>query len=119
MQESWRFRDMSLETDEALDSAHWIEQVFVERKTELGIFLSYYFRSEGAVVENVSLQSRQSETATNGTLAVRFDLVHFNACLNIHEQGKESMELRYEALPSQRELVLTGPFWPEREPDGF
>lgn len=119
MQETWRFKDIPLATDQSLDSVDWTQYVFQDKKAELGIFLSYYFRAEGAVAENVSLQSHHSESATKGTLKVRFDLVHFNACLNIHEQGRESMELRYEVFPRERELLLTGPFWPEREPDGL
>ncbi len=117
MQETWKIKLMELATDRSPDSEAWLRQVFQDRRAEIGIFLSYYYRSEGAVVENVSLQSHCAETVTEGNLIVRFDLVHYNACLNIHEQGKEAMELRYQIFPSQGEILLTGPYWPEREPD--
>ncbi|MCH6200770.1 hypothetical protein MMU07_14385 [Aquiflexum sp. LQ15W] len=46
-----------------------------------------------------------------------FDLVHFNAYLNIHEQKRDKMDVQFEFDPLFQNLTLTGPYWPEREMD--
>ena len=89
-----------------------------EKLRELGIFLSYYYKSEGAVAEQVQIKGDpQFQTERAGKLLLEFDLVHFNACLAIHEQKRESMELDFDLDPEQKQLRLRGPFWPSREMD--
>lgn len=119
MLETWKLAGIDFKRLGEPASDNGMAQLLLERSREMGIFLSYYYRSEGAVVENVSMATHKTVTPSRGKLTVRFDLVHFNACLNIHEEGKETMELDYEAFPDKGELFLTGPYWPEREPDGY
>jgi hypothetical protein len=119
MQETWKFGDIDFGQVGDPPTAEGFSRLIGDRSREMGIFLSYYYRSERAVVENVSLTSLQVCSPQVGRLLVRFSLVYFNACLNIHEEGHETMELGYQAVPEKNELILTGPFWPEREPDGW
>jgi hypothetical protein len=53
----------------------------------------------------------------SGKISVSFELVHFNACLNINETNTKQLRLSYEISENGTELTLTGPNWPEREPD--
>lgn len=116
MQESWTFtlnEDIKVENSEIL-----IQNVISRENKDFGIFLSYYFRKDGAVVENVSFNSIElGNEKTKGKVMVSFDLIHFNACLNIHEQGKEKMELTYHIFFESNSIEFKGPFWPERGMD--
>jgi hypothetical protein len=113
MQETWTF-DFSPTVNPKED----LEKLLTEKEQELGIFLSYYYKKEGAVTEKVKLKSvPEFESKTTGWLILNFDLVHFNACLAIHEQEKEEMKIRFEIDESNQKLNLTGPFWPSREMD--
>jgi hypothetical protein len=46
-----------------------------------------------------------------------FELVFFNACLAIHEQEKEEMEIGFEFDELNQKLELKGAYWPERGMD--
>ena len=113
MQETWTFEfPKSQQTEEGL------LQLLQKQQKELDIFLSYYYKKEGAVAENVSLKGQpEFESKTSGKLVLEFDLVHFNACLAIHEQGKESMKVTFKIDPEREKLQLTGAYWPSREMD--
>ncbi|MFD2201207.1 hypothetical protein [Shivajiella indica] len=116
MQESWKFSIPNhLQSKELTD----ILQELLEKNTkEMGIFLSYYFKKEGAVTENVKLSSDPFfSEKLKGTFFVSFDLVHYNACLNIHEQAKDQLRLNFEFDNDITQLQMTGPYWPEREMD--
>lgn len=117
MQEKWEFKLDNAEVLEKNQLYDVLTRTLETGTKELGIFLSYYYRSEGAVVENVRLKPNTKLDESSGKFKVSFDLVHFNACLNIHDEGKEEMELSYSFIPDEQRLVLTGPYWPEREPD--
>lgn len=116
MQESWKFSvPLHLQTK---DLDQLLISLLIENEKEMGIFLSYYFKKEGAVAEKVQLQTHPLFRETfKGNLWVSFDLVYFNACLNIHEQNRDSMELGFEFSENLSSLELTGPYWPEREMD--
>ncbi|SEG12432.1 hypothetical protein [Algoriphagus boritolerans] len=110
MQESWTF-DFSLTTYPKVD----LEQLLSQKERELGIFLSYYYKKEGAVAEKVLLKSGpEFESKNTGFMTLDFDLVHFNACLAIHEQVREEMKISFEIDEENQKVVLTGPYWPER-----
>lgn len=113
MQETWTFEfPKSQHTEEGL-----LQLLQVQQK-ELGIFLSYYYKKEGAVAENASLKGKpEFESTHSGKLVLEFDLVHFNACLAIHEQAKESMKITFQIDSDQEKLQLTGAYWPSREMD--
>ena len=113
MQESWSF-DFP-KTDKSSDQL--IETLDKEQK-ELGIFLSYYYKKEGALAEKVELKDKpRFKDELNGELVLNFDLVHFNACLAIHEQKREEIKIIFEIDPISEKLKLTGPYWPERGMD--
>ncbi|WP_304516992.1 hypothetical protein [Cecembia rubra] len=116
MQESWKLR-IDEHTGPTYTKASLL-QLLESNTKELGIFLSYYFKKQGAVAENVTLSNPPVFTEKlTGKLQVEFDLVFFNACLNIHENEKEQMELTFKIIPEDAQLILTGPYWPEREMD--
>ncbi|MDN3690371.1 hypothetical protein [Cyclobacterium jeungdonense] len=116
MQEKWVFdwkeQDKKDNLKESFDS------LFSQKAKELGIFLSYYTRSEGAVAENVHLlEMEELLSPQEGLLWLGFQKVFYNACLNIDETDPDKMQVRYLINPSKGKLVLTGPDVPEREPD--
>jgi hypothetical protein len=108
MQEKWTFK---------FDEEN-IENLLSKEARDLGIFLSYYFKKEGAVAEKVSLKGQvEFQTKVSGNLVLEFDLVHFNACLAIHEQKRDQIKVNFLIDEINRELTLIGPFWPERDGD--
>lgn len=116
MQETWRIDISTSIEGKKLD--HLIEESLLKSQKDLGIFLSYYYKKEGAVTENVQLNGIINFLGeSKGDFLVDFELIHFNACLNIHEQNKEKMKIQFELDLDSKELILTGPYWPEREMD--
>ncbi len=112
MQETWT---LTLPNSGKLTS-EVIKQVLAENKKDLGIFLSYYFKKEGALAEHVNLGSDIIFQGHNsGSFTLSFDLVHFNACLAIHEQKRDQMNINFKIEDGR--LDLTGPYWPERGMD--
>ena len=88
------------------------------KKKDLGIFLSYYYKKDGAVAEDVNLKTEPQFSGSNsGSFEVDFSLVHFNACLAIHEQVRESLKIDFEFDSKSSKLKLIGPYWPSREMD--
>ncbi|GAA0877217.1 hypothetical protein GCM10009119_01850 [Algoriphagus jejuensis] len=113
MQETWT---LDFPKTDAL--ADQLIQTLQNAQKELGIFLSYYYKKEGAVTENVRLKGTpEFGDKFQGNLTLDFDLVHFNACLAIHEQKREEMKLTFEIDQSDEKLKLVGPYWPERGMD--
>jgi hypothetical protein len=113
MQETWTF-DFPFSQNPKED----LETLLAEKERELGIFLSYYYKKEGAVTENVKLKlGPEFESNTMGSMVLDFDLVHFNACLAIHEQVREEMKIRFEIDPKAQKIKLIGAYWPSREMD--
>jgi len=93
-----------------------IKQVLTENEKDLGIFLSYYFKKEGALAEKVNLGSEISfKDEASGEFELEFDLVHHNICLAIHDQKRDQMKITFEI--ENDKLNLRGPYWPEREMD--
>lgn len=113
MQESWTFdfpKSQSV-TDQLI-------QTLQDQQKELGIFISYYYKKEGAVAEKVALLGPpEFLNEFGGKFTLGFDLVHFNACLAIHDQAKEKMDLTFEIDPENEKLKLIGAYWPSREMD--
>jgi len=112
MQETWT---LTLPKSEHPTSDK-IKEAISRNEKDLGIFLSYYFKQEGALAEKVNLGSElnfSSESA--GDFELEFDLVHFNACLAIHEQKRDRMKITFEI--DDNKLNIKGPYWPEREMD--
>ena len=117
MQESWEF-DFNPSDD--LPVAVWLGALIEKRAKEVGIYLSYYYRGEGGLVEQVSLEDVVVESPTTGSLKVNFYVIYYNACLNIHsEDNKDKMTLHFEIEPNRKTVKFTGPYWPQREPDGL
>jgi len=113
MQETWKFHidPQSGQSDESM-----IRDLIRESKEEMGIFLSYYFKKDGAVVENVEIDGEvTTREPRHGKFRVVFDLIHYNACLNIHDQNIDRMDLEYSREKDQ--VIFTGPYWPERGQD--
>ena len=116
MQETWKFSLISQEQPKNPEII--LREVFEANERDLGIFLSYYFKKEGAVAEKVKLKGKiEFLNDLKGKLMLDFDLVHFNACLNIHEQKRDKMDVQFEFDPLFQNLTLTRPYWPEREMD--
>lgn len=115
MQEIWNFE---VEEFKDSNSEKAIRDLILSKGKDLGIFLSYYFKKEGAIAEKVTLGSPISfHSDHSGKFSLEFDLVHFNACLAILEQKRDLMEINFEFDSGFENLTLTGPYWPERGMD--
>lgn len=113
MQESWTF-DFPFDSPSS-EAWSWL---FQTQQRELGIFLSYYYKKQGAVVEKVKLTTApQLNSLVSGTLSLEFELVYFNACQDLHETQSEEMKLNFQFDIAKKTLYLLGAFWPSREPD--
>jgi hypothetical protein len=113
MQESWTF-DFPFER---LTAEAWFWLIKTQQR-ELGIFLSYYYKRQGAVVEKVKLSAApQLNSQVSGTLSLEFELVYFNACQDLHETQSEEMKLSFQFDAAKKILNLVGAYWPSREPD--
>jgi hypothetical protein len=113
MQESWSF-----ELPNCTTLQDGLEAVLLLKQIELGIFLSYYYKKGGAVVEKVSQASELRFTSPlSGTLRVAFELIYFNACRDIHQQERGEMELQVNWDGVKRILRLQGEYWPTRDGD--
>jgi hypothetical protein len=113
MQESWTF-DFPFDTPSS-EAWSWLIQT---KQRELGIFLSYYYKRQGAVVEKVKMMTApQLDSPDSGTLCLGFELVYFNACQDLHETQSEEMKLSFQFDPGKKLLNLVGAYWPSREPD--
>ncbi|SFB09211.1 hypothetical protein [Algoriphagus aquimarinus] len=112
MQETWTLTLPSTEKPTSQE----LKQVLTENEKDLGIFLSYYFKKEGALAEKVNLGSEINfKDESSGDFELEFDLVHYNACLAIHDQKRDQMKITFEI--ENDKLNLKGPYWPEREMD--
>jgi hypothetical protein len=113
MQESWSF-----ELPNCATLPEGLEVVMQLKQIEFGIFLSYYYKKTGAVVEKVSQASELKFTSPfSGSLTVAFDLIYFNACRDIHQQERGEMELQVNWDEGKRVLRLQGEYWPTRDGD--
>ena len=113
MQESWTF-DFPFDSPSS-ETWSWL---FQTQQRDLGIFLSYYYKRQGAVVEKVQLKTApQLDSQNSGTLCLSFELVYFNACQDLHETQSEEMKLSFQFDAAKKTLNLVGAYWPTREPD--
>ena len=115
MQEKWNFE---VQQPKESNSEKAIKDLIQSKEKDLGIFLSYYFKREGAIAEKVSLGSEITFlTDHTGKFKLEFDMVHFNACLAINEQKRDLIEINFEFDSDFKNLTLIGPYWPERGMD--
>ena len=112
MQEKWKIKlDQPISNDEI---GKKLPVLLEKHAKDLGIFLSYYYRKQGAVVEDVKLMGEIiTHPKSTGSFLLDFSLVFFNACLSIHETEREKMAVQY-GLEGE-DLILTGEYWPERD----
>ncbi len=116
MQEYWKLN--IIDSVSGNDPKSLLLQLMQDNAKNIGIFLSYYFKKQGAVVENVIVQGDPFFREENsGSIRVAFDLIFYNACLNIHEKEKDQMELDFDLQIPKSQIILRGPYWPEREMD--
>ncbi|PZX54944.1 hypothetical protein [Algoriphagus chordae] len=112
MQETWT---LTLPSSEKPTSEE-LKQVLTENEKDLGIFLSYYYKKDGALAEKVNLGSEINfKDESSGDFELEFDLIHYNACLAIHDQKRDQMKITFEI--ENDKLNLKGAYWPEREMD--
>lgn len=119
MQEFWEFdvHQPLEDLNEPLGSGI-IKELVEKNAKDMAIYLSYYYRGEGGLVENVEwADNLYFENATSGNFKVRFDIVYFNACLDIHTGNKNDMLIFFNLNTAKGKLRLNGPHWPERGPD--
>ncbi len=113
MQETWTF-----DFPKSDSPAKHLEELLEKNEKDLGIFLTYYFKKDGAVSEKVKLKgSPEFTSATTGKLTLDFELIFFNACLAINEQERDEMKMTFEIDQEKDQLKLIGAFWPSREMD--
>jgi hypothetical protein len=64
---------------------------------EIRIHLSYHFKKDGFIVENVELSKVEfNEINGSGLLFINYDQVYFNSCLNIDTSNKDTLQLKFE-----------------------
>lgn len=116
MQESL---ELQIKPTHAADNPEKIlKELLQQEEKNLGIFISYYFKKDGAVAEHVKLRDEiKFSDKKSGKFTLEFDLIFFNACLNINEQSKDSLEISFVFDTDLRKVTLSGPYWPEREMD--
>jgi hypothetical protein len=116
MQETW---DITLPASpDVKNPEEALREALQANRKEIGILLSYHFKGEGAIAENVEVKDNITfADPHHGTFKVEFDLVYFNACLNIHEQQKDSLEIIFETDKGFKNLKLICPDRPERGMD--
>ncbi|MHA7128794.1 hypothetical protein [Algoriphagus namhaensis] len=106
MQVTWTFRNTPV-----LDSDS-LQKYLKEQVKELEIFLSYYYKNQGATAENVKLsQNPEFKEQGRGILRFTFDIAYFNLCLNIDEKEKGKMKVNFFIDPDKNELQLIGEDW--------
>ncbi|HLU90533.1 MAG TPA: hypothetical protein VKZ51_11920 [Cyclobacteriaceae bacterium] len=95
-----------------------LEKAIVAQQTTLGMMLSYLYRDQGGVVENVhQVGEIKFETPTSGSIRVAFDVVVFNACWDTHGTDPEIMILHFNLDEDAGSVKLYSPSWPERGQD--
>jgi hypothetical protein len=116
MQESWEF---DFKPSDGQPITVGLGDLIEKKSKEVGIYLSYYYRGEGGLVEQVALKDDMVfKSPTTGSLKVNFYVIYYNACLNIHsEDNKDEMTLHFEIDTNREKVKFTGPHWPQREPD--
>jgi hypothetical protein len=113
MQDVWIFDFPTTSNDR-----EQVLQLLNEKVNELEIFLSFHFKSEGAVVEDVkAIPDSMTIRGDSGTLILEYELIHFNACLDILETNVEKMVLQFEIERSKELLKIKGPERLERGMD--
>jgi hypothetical protein len=113
MQETWTFDFLSSKSPK-----EDLESLLIVKEKDLGIFLSYYYKKEGAIAEKVKLKTNPVfVTETTGYFELEFVLAYFNACLAIDEQAREKMKITFEIDPNSKKIKLIGTYWPSREMD--
>lgn len=118
MQEIWEF---DIPSRSGQQDGSWLPELIATKSKEVGIYLSYYYRPEGGLVEQVRVKEEAVfKDSTTGSLKVEFDVIYFNACLNINsEDNKDEMTLHFEINSEMQKVKFIGPYWPQREPDGL
>jgi hypothetical protein len=116
MQEKWVFESESIKKVKEFKPA--LLHVLHNHMNELEIFLSQYTKPDGAIAENVQFLAPEELTnAQSGFFSLGYNKVFFNACLNINESDLDRIKLKYHFNADEGQLILTGPDFPEREPD--
>ncbi len=106
MKHHWTFKNFHSEDLKDLKS------VLAKRSREIETFLSYYFRGDGATVENLSLSDLQSPTDSKvGNAKFLFDVAYFNLCWNIDDKDPDKMDVELHYDKVNQELKLIGPDW--------
>ncbi len=114
MQEIWSFP--ITESDLDLPSQKRVIQLVERNSKELAIMISYYYKSEGALAEQIRIANDPIFSSENiGSVTLVFNLIHFNACLNIHEQAKEEIKIEFQFNPDQ--VIFKGPYIADRGMD--
>src|SRR5690554_5131298 len=119
MQEFWEFDvDQPINDRSGPLNAELIKELVKKNTKDMAIYLSYYYRGEGGLVEQVEWADElYFENPSSGNFKVTYDVVYFNACLDIHTGNKNDMLISFHLDKVQGKLRLSGPHWPERGPD--
>ncbi|MBE7174972.1 MAG: hypothetical protein INR69_01120 [Mucilaginibacter polytrichastri] len=78
----------------------------------------YYFMERKRVMDvQIDTGSVALDGDGKGSFQVTYTLGLFNACADIDHQEKAQMTIRIDADFTHKKAVLTGEYFPEREPD--
>jgi len=116
MQEFWEFDiDQPLDNPSDPSYAQIIRELVEQKARDMGIYLSYYYKGEGGLVEKVEwADGLHLENPLVGSFKVSYDIVYFNACLDINSASRNEMRISFVLDEARRKLKLNGPYWPER-----
>ncbi len=105
-----------LNTNSFFDSTDELIKNDSKLKDTLRIDLSFHFKSDGFVVENIEIQKINFRNEQkSGILNVSFVKVFFNSCLNIHEEERDFIDLKFELDSSK--ITIHSPTKFNREMD--
>ncbi|WP_207532857.1 hypothetical protein [Desertivirga arenae] len=121
MQESTKFKFSSiavegLKTQAAEKESIVLNELLNHKPVIEDLLVSYYYRSRGRIY-NVRINKPVLDANCNGAFKVNYNIGHFNACADVDSNEEESMHISINADLNSGSVLLTGEYFPEREPD--
>jgi hypothetical protein len=96
------------------------EELSRQIKSIEALLVGYHFKSRGRVFDvRVIPESVEIVSASMAKFVVVYGVGQFNACADVDYAERASMELLLDIDSDQRKAIITGEYFPEREPDEF
>jgi len=95
-----------------------LNELLANKKMIEDMLQSYYFKSRGRIYD-VKIEKPTLTEGFNGSFKANYSIGHFNACADVDSHEEEKMLINLSIDTKRAEGVLTGEYFPEREPDEF